>query len=119
MDAVTTDVRPFEMSFVEKSTSDLNLRSSELRNFRSEVDALTQGGKLQRYDFLATAGKRVEPPLKILVLSPHCNEVLRIVRLLAFGRVEVDQALGIGTFNHRTHHLHRTVDLPILFAERF
>ena len=63
MDAVTTDVRPFEMSFVEKSTSDLNLRSSELRNFRSEVDALTQGGKLQRYDFLATAGKRVESPL--------------------------------------------------------
>ena len=119
MDAVTTDVRPFEMSFVEKSTSDLNLRSSELRNFRSEVDALTQGGKLQRYDFLATAGKRVEPLLKILVLSPHCNEVLRIVRLLAFGRVEVDQALGIGTLNHRTHHLHRTVDLPILFAERF
>ena len=119
MDVVTTDVRPFEMSFVEKSTSDLNLHSSELRNFRSEVDALNQGSKLQRYDFLATVGEGVEAPLKILVLSPHRNEVLRIVRLLAFGRVEVDQALGIGTFNHRTHHLHRTVDLPILFAERF
>lgn len=119
MDIVTTDVRPFEMSFVEKSTSDLNLRSSELRNFRSEVDTLTQGDKLQRYDFLATAGERVEAPLKRLVLSPHRNEVLRIVRLLAFGRVEVDQALGIGAFNHRTHHLHRTVDLSILFAERF
>lgn len=119
MDVVTTDVRPFEMSFVEKSTSDLNLRNSELRNFRSEVDTLTQGDKLQRYDFLATAEKKGRAPLKRLVLSPHRNEVLRIVRLLAFGRVEVGQALGIGTFNHRTHHLHRTVDLPILFAERF
>ena len=62
MDVVTTDVRLFEMSFVEKSTSDLNSRSSELRNFRSEIDALNQGSKLQRYDFLATAGKRVEAP---------------------------------------------------------